>query len=311
MTRRRSLHLCLPFMGIVLLLFFHCVALNGCSAQNAPRFDSAHAFSMLKKQCDFGPRPPGTPAHEDTKDFLADELSRYTDDVRIQSFQRVLGGKEVMLSNIIADFKGKSDAAAILLCAHWDTRPTADEEIDVADRKRPILGANDGASGVAVLLGLARMFKQQPPPVPVQIVLFDGEDYGPTSRDMFIGSRKFASLVEDKSRYRYGVLLDMVGDKDLQIYREGHSQKHAREVVDKIWTSARKLGYGAKFPDEVKYTIQDDHVPLIEAGIPCADVIDFDYAYWHTLEDTADKCSAESLGAVGSTIARVVYTELP
>jgi Zn-dependent M28 family amino/carboxypeptidase len=173
---------------------------------------------------------------------------------------------------------------------------------------KPILGANDGASGVAVLLELARMFKEKPPTVSMTIVLFDGEDFGPTLEDMFLGSRYFAKAM-DKCKYRYGILLDMVGDKGLQIYREGNSQEHAAFVADKIWDAAKSLGREGVFKDRLKYTIQDDHVPLIEAGLPCADVIDFDYAYWHTLDDMLDKCSPESLKAVGETIARVIYSE--
>ena len=215
--------------------------------------------------------------------------------------------KTYNLSNIIAKF-GTQNTPGMLLCAHWDTRPTADQELEASDRKKPILGANDGASGVAVLMELARMFKELPPSIPVTMVLFDGEDFGSTGKDMFLGSIHFAKTM-DKSKYKYGILLDMVGDKDLQIYREGNSQLHAASVTDKVWRAANKLGYGGIFKDELKYTIGDDHVPLIEAGLPCVDVIDFDYAYWHTLDDTVDKCSAKSLQVVGETIAEVVYSE--
>jgi Zn-dependent M28 family amino/carboxypeptidase len=127
---------------------------------------------------------------------------------------------------------------------------------------------------------------------------------------MFLGSRYFAAQLGDKPRYRFGILLDMIGDKNLEIFREGNSQEGARSVVDKVWGAADKLGH-REFRDEVKYTISDDHIPLMQAGVPCADVIDFDYAYWHTLGDTVDKCSPESLQIVGSTIAHLVYAEKP
>ncbi|HUV03907.1 MAG TPA: M28 family peptidase [Armatimonadota bacterium] len=297
---------------VALLFVVGNVFLAGCSAQNSPpKFDSARAFAILQKQCEFGPRPVGSAAHDKTRDYLVGELRPYAESVELQNFEHVLAGKTYKLSNIVARFGSKTDTRGILLCAHWDTRPTADEELEAADRKRPILGANDGASGVAVLLELARMFHERPTAVPVTIVLFDGEDFGPTGKDMFLGSRYFASKLGNKTLFRYGILLDMVGDKELKIYREGNSQTAARFVLDKIWSAALKLGYQGTFKDEVRYTIGDDHVPLIEAGLPCADVIDFDYAYWHTLDDTVDKCSAESLKVVGEIIAEVVYSERP
>ena len=290
----------------VLLLSTMSFFVGGCAAQNGPpSFNSTKAFSILQKQCDFGPRPVGSSAHDKLRDYLVSELRKNTNSVKLQSFQH----KTYNLSNIIARFGG-SETPGILLCAHWDTRPIADQELEAADRKRPILGANDGASGVAALLELARMFKERPPDVPVTIVLFDGEDFGPTGKDMFLGSRHFAKTM-DKSKYRYGILLDMVGDKELQIHREGNSQAHAASIADKVWKTAQKLGHGGIFSDELRYTIEDDHVPLIEAGLPCIDVIDFDYAYWHTLDDTVDKCSAKSLQVVGEIIAEVVYSERP
>ena len=283
--------------------------LGGCSAQpKAPAFDSTNAFNILRKQCSFGPRPPGSPAHSQTRDYLASELRKYTDKVELQDFEHSTGGKILNMTNIIARFGG-SDSKGILLCAHWDTRPTADQELEAKDEQRPIIGANDGGSGVAVLLELARMFRERPPAVPVTIVLFDGEDYGPTTKDMFLGSAHFAARLIGNP-FRYGILLDMVGDKNLELYREGNSQRHAKAVTDKIWAAAGKLGH-SQFKDKVKYTITDDHLPLIEAGVPTADVIDFDYAYWHTLADTVDKCSVESLKVVGETIAQVVYSESP
>ncbi|MHB0912489.1 MAG: M28 family peptidase [Armatimonadota bacterium] len=251
----------------------------GCSAQ-APKFDSARAYRYLTAQCDFGPRPVGTPAHEATAEYLAGELRSCTDSVELQTFKHVLGGRERMLTNIVARF---GVGEGVLLCAHWDTRPTADEELDRVSRKQPILGANDGASGVAVLLELARIFKEKPPAVPVTIVLFDGEDYGPGSEQMYLGAKYFAAHLPAK--YRYGILLDMVGDSDLNVYREENSPK---AVVDRIWQAS-----DGAFSDELKYAIYDDHLPLIRAGVPCALVIDFDYPYWHTLKDTPDKCSAK------------------
>ncbi|MHB1459033.1 MAG: M28 family peptidase [Armatimonadota bacterium] len=212
------------------------------------------------------------------------------------------------LTNIIAKF-GKTSGNPILLCAHWDTRPIADRDRDPSKRKTPIIGANDGASGVAVLLELARLFKVSPPSVPVTIVLFDGEDYGPTGDDMFLGSSYFASNHEKGIKFRFGILLDMIGDKNLNIYREANSQAAARNVNDLVWSTAKQLGYARNFIDNVKFSINDDHIPLIRAGIPCVDIIDFDYMPWHTTYDTPDKCSPESLKIVGDVISKVVYSQ--
>jgi Zn-dependent M28 family amino/carboxypeptidase len=209
--------------------------------------------------------------------------------------------------NIFAIFNENANKR-IMLCAHWDTRPTADEELDPANRKKPILGANDGASGVAVLLELARQFKVKRPQVGIIIALWDGEDYGPDINNMLMGSRYFAKNM-GKLRPTYGILLDMVGDKDLQIYKEANSVYAAPELVERVWRKAGELGYRKYFPDSVKYTIIDDHVPLIEAGVPFIDLIDFDYPYWHTLQDTVDKCSPDSLRIVGEVVAAVVYAE--
>lgn len=284
--------------------------LGGCFAQAPPSFDSSRAFGVLTKQCDFGPRPVGSKAHEQTCEYLYGQLKPLADSVSLQKFNHVRDGKTYQLTNIIAKFGADKKQAAILLCAHWDTRPTAEQELEVENRRKPILGANDGASGVAVLIELAYMFRKRPPDVPVTIVLFDGEDFGPSGDHMFLGSKYFASTVRDQlSNFRYGILLDMVGDKELTIYREQFSENAGKEINDKIWRTAERLGYDKVFKNKVKYRIGDDHLPLIKAGIPCVDIIDFDYAYWHTLEDTVDKCSPESLKTVGEVIARVVYSE--
>ena len=308
MSHTRLQSTCARIVLPTLLLSLAILLLEGCFAQaNPPKFDSGNAFSLLQKQCDFGPRPIGTVAHDKTRDYLFGELSKVANAAELQNFDYKYKRTTYKLSNVIAHF-GPSNGPGILLSAHWDTRPTADQELEKADQKRPILGANDGASGVAILLDMARMFHERMPAVPVTIVLFDGEDFGPTGKDMFIGSRYFAAHM-DKSAYKYGILLDMVGDKKLGVFREGNSELRAKFVSDKIWSAARELGYGSTFKDETKYTIGDDHIPLNEAGLPCADVIDFDYAYWHTLGDTVDKCSPESLRIVGETIAKVVYSE--
>jgi glutaminyl-peptide cyclotransferase len=276
-----------------------------------PPFDKARAFRDLELQVEFGPRVPGMPGHTATRDHLMKEFGALADRVERQDLTHRVRGKTLYMSNIIARWNGAGAGEPVLLAAHWDTRPTADEETDPARRAMPIPGANDGASGVAVLLEIARGLKRMPPPGPVMIVLFDGEDYGPTSRDMFLGSRYFArNLPRDVPRR--GILLDMVGDADLKIPIEGHSWDNARSVVVEVYTIAAKLGYDEHFPRRLGRHISDDHVPLQERGLEVIDLIDFHYGrghiYWHTLEDTPDKCSPESLGIVGDVVLNWVFS---
>lgn len=290
-----------------------CVGL-GCSPSSGnPAFDKDRAFDLLKKQVDFGPRYPGVAAHATTADFIASQLKPYADDVTTQQFRQTVDGKSFELRNIIARFN-PSAKQAVLLAAHWDTRPVADMEVDPAKRAKPILGANDGASGVAVLLELARVFAKQKPDVGVIMVFFDGEDYTtnpPSSQDMFLGSKYYAEHLDSRTKrtIKYGILVDMVGDKNLGINQESQSVQAAPEVVKRVWGTAKSLGYGRQFIPSVKYSISDDHVPLIRAGVKCIDVIDFEYGPWHTLDDTVDKCSPNSLKIVGDVLSRVVYEE--
>ncbi|MEJ5253425.1 MAG: M28 family peptidase [Armatimonadota bacterium] len=292
-------------------LLFGWLLVSGCAPTavqaERPAFDGKRAFADLEKQVSFGPRVPGTQAHLQCRDWLMTELEKSADRVELQTFTQVVNGKSLRLYNIFGIFN-ENAPRRIMLCAHWDTRPTADEELDPANRRKPILGANDGASGVAVLLELARQFKAKRPQVGVIIAFWDGEDYGPDVDTMLLGSRYFAKNM-GKLRPTYGILLDMVGDKDLQIYKETNSVLAAPELVERVWRTAEQLGYRKYFPNAQKYTITDDHVPLIEAGVPCIDLIDFDYPYWHTLQDTVDKCSAQSLQIVGEVVAAVVYSE--
>lgn len=277
-------------------------------------FDSNNAFEYLKKQCEFGPRPPGSEAHIKTRDYLFTELKKYTDAVTLQPFTSevdVVGNPQqsitLHMNNIIAEF-GSSHNETLLLAAHWDTRPCADKEPDKDVQLNPILGANDGASGVAVLLEIARILKLKPPPRRIVIVLFDGEDYGKSTDQMFLGSRYFAKNM-GKWKPDYGILLDMIGDKDLEIPIEQYSWVANRDYTDSIWKRAIELGL-APFKRRIGPAIMDDHVPLIEVGIPMVNIIDFDYPYWHTLEDTVDKCSPKSLEIVGTLVLNIIYEGL-
>jgi len=297
------------------------VATSGCTGKaDNPKFSGETAYKLLRKQCDFGPRPLGTPAHEATADFLLGEMKNYADTALEQKFVSDSASRHRKYDgrNIIGVF-GKNRKRWIVLLAHYDTRPTADEEVNAAKAKQPILGADDGASGCAILIELARMFHEKPPQVGVVMLLVDGEDFGPSIDEMFLGAKVFArdwrqvlKPVSGLNKFEFGILLDMVGDKDLQIHKEGFSTEAAPKVVEKVWAAANELGYDKYFASgapEISNTIQDDHLPLLAAGIKCIDVIDFNYAYWHTLEDTPDKCSAESLQVVGDVVAKVAYAE--
>ncbi len=274
--------------------------------QRAAGFDAARAFRDLEAQCAFGPRVPGSAGHRKTRDWLLTQFAKHSDRAFLQDFTKVIRGRRLPMSNIVAQINPDAPTQ-VMLCAHWDTRPTADMEIDPARQVQPIAGANDGASGVAVLLELARLLHAKRPAVGVQFVLFDGEDYGPGIDNMFLGARHYARKPA-LPKPRYAILIDMIGDKDLEIYREKNSQNNAPEINDKVWNAARALGIAA-FKEGVRHDVQDDHIPLQRAGWKAIDLIDFDYAPWHTLDDTPDKCSPASLKAVGDVLAHVVYSE--
>lgn len=283
-------------------------ASSTATTPSPPSFDQARAWSDLQKQVNFGFRVPGTQAHRDTRDWLVAQLTPCATAVTLQPFTHKLGGVDVQMWNIIATIPGNGTAPRqqVLLCAHWDTRPTADYDPDPAKRTQPIPGANDGASGVAVLLEVARQLHAHPIARDVVVVLFDGEDYGPTVADMLLGSKYYATHLPAK-KPDWGVLLDMVGDKNLKIPREVNSDQQAKAVNDRIFRAARELGYTwsagvSGFADSTGLAITDDHTNLNAAGVPTVDLIDFDYPPWHTTGDDLTQCSAESLRLVGKTV---------
>ena len=281
---------------------------NASTARQAnASFSAQRAFAILEKQCEFGPRPPGSAAHRETQNYLFTELQKYASNVALQPHEYKVNTETLHLNNILAEF-GPPNQETVLLAAHWDTRPFADRDPKPENRDKPILGANDGASGVAVLLEIARVLKEHPPPRRVVIVLFDGEDYGRTVDNMFIGSRFFAQNL-GKWRPDYGILLDMVGDKDLTLPIEAYSWNANQGFTQAIWNRASALGL-VPFQQRLGRAIMDDHVPLIEVGIPMVDIIDFDYPYWHTIEDTVDKCSPKSLEVVATLVISIVYDGL-
>lgn len=253
-------------------------------------FDGSRAYADVQTQVDFGPRIPGSNGHVQIQKWIRNEIESAGWSVQMHETQR--SGHPIY--NIIA--KRNDDPPQIIIGAHYDTRALADNDPDLNKRSEPVPGANDGASGVAVLLELARSLPDDT--VPVWLVFFDAEDNGRIAGwNWILGSRAFAE--EIKIDPRAVVIVDMIGDADLNIYLEQNSNVAIRT---EIWSTARKLGYGEQFIDREKYSMIDDHTPFLEAGFPAVDIIDFDYPYWHTTRDTPDKVSAESLRAVGDTL---------
>jgi len=278
-----------------------------------PAFNGKNAYDYLLKQTNFGPRNPNSTGHQQCLQFLENELKKYAAKVTLQSFSYQGYNETIHLTNVFAQFKPELQQR-ILLLAHWDTRPRAEEDADPKKQNLPIIGANDGASGVAVLLELARLFKNSPPSIGVDILFTDGEDYGSSSKDgntdlYFLGAKHFAKTKSDSYTPEYGILLDMIGDRDLQIPMEQHSMRFAPRLMDIIWTTAEEVGV-TNFIGNPGEQVSDDHLALNEVGIPTIDLIDFQYPHWHTHQDTPDKCSSESLEAVGKVLSAVIYTKL-
>ncbi|MDH4043272.1 MAG: M28 family peptidase [Gemmatimonadota bacterium] len=276
-------------------------------------FDGEAALGYVRTQVAFGPRIPNTDGHRRAGDWIQAQLERSADLVEVQAFTHVTAaGDTLQLRNFIGRFR-PDVTERVLLLAHWDTRPRADQSPNLGDQQRPVPGANDGASGVAVLLGVADVLAGTPPSVGVDLLFVDGEDYGRFSGvdggigpDVLLGSRHFAATLADGRVPMYAVLFDMVGDADLRIYQEGYSVSGAPEVVTRVWGAARDLGYEDVFQPTVRYTITDDHIPLLDRGIRAIDVIDYDYPPWHTVEDTPDKVTARSLKIVGDVAVALV-----
>ena len=254
-------------------------------------FDGSRAFADVETQVAFGPRSTGSPGHEQLRAWIQDEIVQSGWQVEVQASETM--GHTVY--NIIA--KNSDQPPQIIVGAHYDSRLFADHDPDPAKQSEPVPAANDGASGVAVLLELARSLPKDT--VPVWLVFFDAEDNGRIEGwDWILGSREFVKN-NPAVRPQAVVIVDMIGDADLNIYKERNSNA---AITDEIWAVAKELGYEDKFIPEYKFSMLDDHTPFLEAGIPAVDIIDFDYPYWHTTQDTPDKVSAESLEAVGMTV---------
>ncbi len=284
------------------------------SATPAPRFDGDSARALIRAQVAFGPRVPGTAAHDAQLAWMAEYLRARADTVEVQRFTLPREGAEPLpLANVFARFRPEA-SDRILLVAHWDTRPIADQEPDEAARSQPIPGANDGGSGVAVLMELADVLSSHSPPIGVDLLFTDGEDYATPAepeKDMYLGAEYFAAHQPRGYPPLYAVLVDMVGDESPEFFVESNSAQMAPEVVERVWRMASELGYGPLFPKQVGVSVTDDHLALNRAGIRTADVIDFEYGpanrYWHTHEDTYEHTSARGLQAVGQVLTALIF----
>jgi glutaminyl-peptide cyclotransferase len=289
-----------------------------------PEFNADTAFAHIVKQVEFGPRVPNTPAHVATGDYLIQKLKDYGAEVIVQPANvRAFDGTILKIRNIIGSYNLQENYR-ILLCAHWDTRPFADH--DTVDRHKPIQGANDGGSGVAVLLEIARQLNMSKPNVGVDIILFDGEDYGqpedsplPQVEDSYcLGSQYWARNPHIPGyRANFGILLDMVGARNATFTMEQISMQYAPFVVEKVWKTAQQLGYGNYFLFQKTGPVIDDHYYINKiARIPTIDIIHHDpttrsrfFPHWHTHGDDLSVIDPNTLKAVGQTVLTVVFSE--
>lgn len=315
------------FAHILAFLAASVMALGSCGsrsneaaaespADTVPAFSADSAMAYLRQQTDLGPRCPGHPGHDSCPQWLADELRRHGADTVVM--QRAdLDGFGPMV-NVMGRFN-PSAAQRILLLAHWDTRPWADNDPAPANHATPIDGANDGASGVAVLLEAARLIGHTPPQRGVDILFVDAEDSGQEHDDdsWARGAQYFAQhlpYASGETLPAYAVLLDMVGGRDARFYREMFSQAYAPSATNHVWNVAASNGLAHRFPSTAGAAVNDDHLPLIQAGIPAVDIIETLHPRtgsfnptWHTLDDTADNIDPRTLADVGRLITLLIY----
>lgn len=291
-----------------------------------PDFIADSAYQYIADQVSFGPRVPNTKAHLECSEYIASKLESFGAKVTIQEAEvSAFDGTRLKIRNIIGEFQPEK-SSRVMLFAHWDSRPFADHDPDPTKRDIPIEGANDGASGVGVLLEIARHLAAYPTNPGIDIILFDAEDYGqPDHRSLpyqpdswCLGSQYWGKNPHKKNYYaRFGVLLDMVGAKNALFYREQYSEQTALRWVDRIWNIARDLGYGGTFVFGKGGMITDDHVYVNRLrGFPCVNIIQYDPtsrtgfgAYWHTHDDTMDNIDRNTLKAVGQTVMELIYRE--
>lgn len=328
-------------MKYSIYLLFACVLIYSCTNDNntakteikketktidVPNFNSDSAYNYVAKQVEFGPRVPNTKEHNECATYLVAKLKEFGAEVIEQDFvATAFDGTKLKSKNIIGQFQADRQRR-IMLCAHWDSRPFADFDNDYSLRNKPILGANDGASGVGVLLEIARLIGQKNTSVGVDIIFFDAEDYGqPEFKNMeyqedtwCLGSQYWSKNMHKQNYYaQFGILLDMVGAKNAMFTKEGTSMYFAPGIVEKVWNTASKIGYSDYFLFQKTNQITDDHLYINQiAGIQCIDIIQHDPttksgfgSYWHTQSDNMDVIDKNTLKAVGQTLLEVIYNE--
>ena len=296
------------------------------------QFNADSAYQFCQQQCDFGPRVMNSEAHERCAQWIAQKFQQYGYEVTLQKADlKGYDGTILKSTNIIATAPSKDseDKTRLLLCAHWDSRPWADNDPDSANWHKPVMAANDGASGVGVMLELARLLQTHDSlNVAVDFVCFDAEDWGApqwTNKNdadsWALGAQYWAASFNAQSStpsYQYAILLDMVGGQGAKFYHEAFSLDHARPIVEKVWQAAAAAGYGSFFPSQTGGYVTDDHVPVNEvAHIPCIDIINH-YPdcpqssfgpTWHTINDDMPHLDKNTLQAVGQTLVQVLFSE--
>ena len=291
-----------------------------------PDFNADSAYIYLQEQCDFGPRTMNSVAHDKCEKWIIQKFEQYGCKVTTQKATlNGYDGTPLRSTNIMASYNPEA-TTRIMFCAHWDCRPWADNDPDSTNWHKPIVAANDAASGVGVMIELARILKGSGLELGVDFICFDAEDYGTPQwfegedpgDTWALGAQYFASNLPEGYAPRYGILLDMVGGVGAKFYREGMSMQYAPAIVKKVWNAARQVGYGSYFPKDDGGMITDDHIPVNQtANIPCIDVIPYypDCAQssfgptWHTIADNMDNIDKNTLKAVGQTMVQVLFTE--
>jgi hypothetical protein len=290
-----------------------------------PVFNKDSAYAFVEHQVQFGPRVPNTEAHRACARYLANKLEQFCDTIYLQeAFLTAYNGDRLKASNIIGVFNPKQ-LRRVLLFAHWDSRPYSDRDPDVKNHYKPIDGADDAASGVGVLLEIARQISINEIEIGVDIIFFDAEDYGVpyfinnNTEDTYCLGSQFWVKNPHVPNYKaeYGILLDMVGSKNAAFFKESYSMHYAESIVERVWYTARDKGFGKFFINENIGYVTDDHIYVIKGlGIPCIDIINCDMetshgfgGYWHTQQDRMDNISHETLEAVGQTILEIIYSD--
>ena len=322
-------HFSIILAAAVLLLMTACK--NGTTTteiayeQQSPDFNADSAYLYIAEQCAFGPRVMNSEAHDACAAYIAAKFESFGAQVINQDAEGTLyDGTKVQMRNIVASYN-LNNPVRLMICSHWDSRPWADHDANADNHRTPIDGANDGASGVAVMMEIARQIQQKTPEIGVDLICFDAEDCGTPEWDdhgednswtWCIGSQYWAGKHHiDGYTARYGILLDMVGGSNCVFEKEAYSMAYAPSVVDKVWSKAIRLGYGDLFKNANGGGVTDDHVQVNMSGIPCIDIIARDAndntfcKTWHTKNDNVGNINKQTLKAVGQTVMEVIYTE--